>query len=342
MLRIGIVGLGFMAATHLKAMRLVNGARVSALCNPSGRHLDGDFSQVAGNLPGQEPLRWDMKGVKAFRDPAAFIRDEEIDIIDICTPTASHHELAIAALMAGKHVLCEKPLARNSSQAREMLEAAGKVGKVLMPAMCLRFFPTWAWLKDAVRSGRYGRVHGAHFRRVAQPPAWGQANFLNGERSGGALLDLHIHDADFVRYCFGQPRSVFSTGFSKVSGAVDHVMTQYEVEGGAAVTAEGGWAMTPGFGFNMAYTVVFDQATIDYDLSRGENAMKLYVEGQPPEVLHPPGIDGYAAQIQHLVDSVSGGQSPTIVTAQDGLAAVELCEAEEKSVRLRQIVQLPR
>ncbi len=340
MIQVGILGLGFMAATHLKALRQVAGARVSALCNPSGRHLDGDFSSIAGNLPGQEPLRWDMTAVKTFRDVRDFLADPDLLLIDICAPTHVHHELVIAALKAGTHVLCEKPLARTSAQGREMVEAARQAGKILMPAMCLRFLPSWVYLQQAIQSGRFGKVLGVHFRRVAQPPGWGQGNFLDGQKSGGALLDLHIHDADFVQFCFGRPQSVFSTGFSRVSGAVDHVMTQYEVDGGACVTAEGGWAMNPGFGFNMSYTAVFERATLDYDLSRGDAALKLFANGAEPEIILCPGADGYVGEIQHIVDCIRENRLPDRVTAQDGIAALELCEAEEKSVRTRQIVSL--
>ncbi len=341
MIQLGIIGLGFMAATHLKAYRQVTGGRVAAFCNPSGRHLDGDFSTVAGNLPGQEPLRWDMSEVKAYRDVDAFLADPNFEAVDICAPTHTHADLVLRALRAGKHVLCEKPLARTAVQGRAMAAQARAVNRLLMPAMCLRFLPSWVWLKNAIQEGRYGKTHGVHFRRVAQPPGWGQGAFLDGTKSGGGLLDLHIHDTDFVQFCFGKPRSVFSTGFSKVSGAVDHVMTQYEVASGASVTAEGGWAMSPGFGFNMSYTAVFDRATVDYDLSRGDNALKLFQDGAEPEVLKPDGLDGYAGEIQYFLDCLRDGVPLATVTAEDGVSALEICEAEETSVRLRQIVQLP-
>lgn len=341
MIHIGIIGLGFMAATHLKAYRQITGGRVTAFCNPSGRHLDGDFSSVAGNLPGQEPLRWDMKDVRAYREVDAFLADPSLHAVDICAPTHVHEDLVLKALRAGKHVLCEKPLARTSAQGRAMLLQAHGSHKLLMPAMCLRFLPSWVCLRTAIAEATYGKVHGVHFRRVAQPPGWGQGSFLDGAKSGGGLLDLHIHDTDFVQFCFGRPRSVFSTGFSKVSGAVDHVMTQYEVDCGAAVTAEGGWAMTPGFGFNMAYTAVFDTATLDFDLARGEQALKLYREGREPEVLKPEGVDGYAGEIQYFIDCIRSGAPLVTVTPEDGVSALEICEAEEKSVHLRQSVQLP-
>jgi len=94
-----------------------------------------------------------------------------------------------------------------------------------MPAMCLRFWPQWVWAKQAITQGAYGRVLAARFRRVSEPPGWSRSTYFNGEQSGGALLDLHIHDTDFVQFLFGRPRGVFSTGLTRFSGAIDHVVT---------------------------------------------------------------------------------------------------------------------
>ena len=341
MINVGIIGTGFMTVAHLKAYAKVPGVRIAALANPSGRHLDGDFSQVAGNVGDPSPLRLDMSAVKAYRDLDPLFADPEIQVIDICTPTRTHVDLALAALAAGKHVLVEKPLARTSREARrivEAAEAAAKRGVFLMPAMCLRFWPEYAWLKQAVVAGTYGRVLDARFRRVAQAPAWGHNHFLQGGESGGALLDLHIHDVDFLQYCFGRPAAVFASGYSKVSGAIDHVMALYQYPGGPTVSAEGSWAMTEGFGFNMAYTVNFEQATLDFDGSRGVDALRLIVPGAPPATLKPDGGDGYVGELKHFLECIHRGQAPKIVTAVEAASAVALCEAEEESIRTSKLV----
>jgi predicted dehydrogenase len=329
-----------MAATHIKAYRQLAGIRIAALCNPSGRHLDGDFSKVAGNVGDNKPVVLDMHGVKATRNFEELLNDPAIHLIDICAPTAAHRELAVSALKAGKHVLCEKPLARSSVAAREIVNVAENSAGYFMPAMCMRFWPGWSWLKQAIHDGRYGRVLGARFRRVAEPPAWGQKNFFNGAESGGGLFDLHIHDTDFVQFCFGRPRSVFATGYSKFSGAIDHVVTQYEVASGASVHAEGSWAMVPDFGFSMSYTINFERATADYDLARGVDALKVFAEGRTPQTVACPGSDGYVLELQHMAEAIRLQKSPSVVTGHDALSAVEICEAEEKSVQLRQIVSL--
>src|ERR1017187_9093352 len=212
MINVGVIGLGFAAAKHLKAYRQLRGVRIAALCNPSGRHLDGDFAGVSGNIGGDKPLplRLDMSGVKAYRDFSELLADPEIHLVDICAPTSAHPELAIAALKAGKHAVCEKPLARTPALAKKIVNAAKSANGFFMPAMCMRFWPEWVWAKRAVEGKIYGKVLAARFRRVCQAPVWNRKSYLDGKHSGGALLDLHIHDVDFVQWLFGRPLSVFS------------------------------------------------------------------------------------------------------------------------------------
>ena len=338
MIKVGIVGLGFMAATHLKAYRKLPRVRVGALCSPSGKRLNGDFSDVSGNLDTGDPMRLDMAFIKPYRLYSDLLADPEIDVIDICAPTPAHADLAIAALRAGKHVICEKPLARTVTAAREIAAAAATAPGYFMPAMCLRFWPDWAWLQQAIASGEFGAVRDARFRRVAQPPAWGQNSYFNGGDSGGALFDLHIHDTDFVQFCFGRPTAVFAAGYSKLSGAVDHVVTHYRVASGAVVHAEGSWAMTEGFGFNMAYTVNFERGTADYDLARGPEALRLYEPGRAGRTITCPPGDGYQGELAYFLNCVREKTAPQVVTAADGLAAVEICAAEEESVRTGSLV----
>jgi len=342
MVNIGIIGTGFMAVQHLKAYAQVPSARVVALCNPSGRNLDGHFADVAGNVGDSALLKLDMSTVRAYRDPAALFADAGVDLVDICTPTRTHLDLCLGALGAGKHVLVEKPLARTSAEARRIALAADEAqsrGRYLMPALCIRFWPAYHWLKEAVTGMAYGRVLDARFRRVAQAPGWGHGHFLKGSESGGALYDLHIHDVDFASYCFGRPQRVTAGGYPKVSGAIDHVVALYHYAGGPVVSLEGSWGMTEGFGFNMAFTVNFERATVDFDSARGADGLKLYVAGKPPETVIPPGIDGYVGEIEYFLEAIQQGRPPTRVTASDAVTSLELCEAEERSIAAGQTVE---
>jgi predicted dehydrogenase len=337
---VGVAGIGFMGATHIKAYLNIPGARLAAICDRTRLPVDGDLSRIVGNIGSAKPLKLDMTQVKAHWNFEDLLADPGIDLIDLCVPTAQHRPLAIAALQAGKHVVCEKPLARTSAAGCEIVAAAAKAKGFFMPAMVMRFWPGWAWLKQTIDSQTYGKLLAARFRRVGPPPGWGKASYFKGDESGGALLDLHIHDTDFVQYCFGRPRSVFSVGTTRFSGAIDHVVTSYQFASGIPVAAEGSWLMTEGFGFNMTYTVNFQSATADFDLSRRAEALKLCEEGQAPRAIKFDAEDGYLLELQHMIQSIQAGTPPAIVTAAEGLSAVEICEAEEKSVKTGSVVSL--
>jgi len=340
MINVAIVGLGFMGVTHIKAYRKIPNARIAAICDAVRLPVDGDLSNITGNIGSAEPLKLDMSQVKATKDMQDLLGDPSIDLIDLCVPTLAHPQLAIAALQAGKHVLCEKPLARTSALAREMVEAAKTAKGYFMPAMCIRFWPEYLWVKKAIDGQKFGKVLAARFRRVGEPPAWGHEHFFDGAKSGGAILDLHIHDADFVQYCFGRPKSVYSMGLTRFSGATDHVVTQYQVECGATVSAEGSWIMNAGHGFNMAFTVNFEKATVDYDLARRRKAFRLFREGKKPRTIKAEGEDGYVGELTHMLDAIANGKPPSMVTAADGMSAVQIIEAEEKSIASGQVVAL--
>lgn len=338
MINVGVIGLGFMGGTHVKSYFQVKGARVAAICDAYRLPADGTLPSIAGNIATTAPIKLDMTQVKAYTNYRELLANPDIDLVDICLPTPAHPEVSIAALQAGKHVLCEKPLARTSALARRIVHAAASAKGFFMPAMCLRFWPEWAWLKRAIDQARYGRLLAARFRRLSPPPGWSQGTYFKGEDSGGALLDLHIHDVDFIQYCFGRPQRVYARGLSRFSGAIDHVVSLYDVAGGATIYAEGTWLLDPGAGFSMAYTAHFEKATVDYDSSRGADALRLFEQGQPPRTITCPEPDGYVAELQHMVDAITSGRPPSVVTAQDGLSAVEICEAEERSIQTGQVI----
>lgn len=338
MIKVGIIGLGFMGMTHFRAWQKIANAQVVMICEARPLPENGDLSQIAGNLGTGEGLKIDYKKTKVVQKAEDLLNNPEINIVDICLPTMAHKEVSIAALKAGKNVVCEKPLARTLEQTREMFKVAEETGKVLMPAQCVRFWPEWSYLKRLIEDGRYGKVVAARFCRVSEAPGWGVSSFLKGQESGGALYDLHVHDLDFVLYCFGMPKAVFARGTTFASGATDHVMANYIYENGAVVTAEGSWAMVKGFGFCAGFTVNFEKATLDMDTSRGADALKLYEPGQPALVIRPEGDDGYAGELRHIADAVAKGGKPTVVTAQDGVNSLRVCEAEEKSIQTGQIV----
>jgi len=196
----------------------------------------------------------------------------------------------------------------------------------------MRFWPGWNRLKQAVGEQTYGKVLAARFRRVSEMPAWSRQGTFGGSHDpGGALFDLHIHDTDFVNHLFGRPASVFSSGIVGTGSSIQHVVTQYHYPGGPAVHAEGSWLLTQGF--NMAYTMYCEWATLDFNLARGAEAMQITEPGQSPRTISCDEPDGYGAEINYMLDCVASGLTPQIVTGHDGLTALEICEAEEQSLR---------
>jgi predicted dehydrogenase len=323
---VAVVGLGFMGVTHLRSYLQHAQARVVAVCDPARLPVNGVLAGVAGNIQKADDLHLGPH-VKVFHRLDELLAEAEVDVVDLCSPTPLHPAQAIAALEAGKHVLCEKPLGRTPAEAREICAAAKVAPGFLMPAMCMRFWPGWSLLKEVVKAQTHGAVLAARFRRVSEFPAWSRSG---NSHSGGALLDLHIHDTDFVNFLFGRPQSVFSSGVTSADGVITHVVTQYHFPGGPAVFAEGSWLLAQGF--NMAYTLFCEKATLDYDLARGADALVITEIGQPARVVKLVGTDGYAGEIDYFLDCVANRRPPETVTAADGVTALEICAAEASCV----------
>jgi len=323
---IAVAGLGFMGVTHLRAYQRLRNARIVAVCDSSRAPVNGVIGGVGGNLGDSSALTLGA-GVRFYRRFDELLADGEVDVVDICTPTALHPAQVLAAMRAKKHVLCEKPLGKDAGEVRRMLRAINGTQRFLMPAMCMRFWPGWAEMKQIVAEKTHGAVLAANFRRVSAKPSWSKA----GVHAGGALYDLHIHDTDFVHYLFGRPQKVFSTGITDASGNIDHVVTQYIFDDGPVVHAEGSWLLTDGF--NMAFTLHCESATIDFDLARGAGALQIARRGRTQRMLKPTGTDGYSAEIRYFVNCVARGEKPSVVTAHDCVTTLEILRAEEKSVR---------
>ena len=339
MTRIGIIGLGFMGRMHYDTYAKLPEARVVAVCDADPRRAAGDLSGGWGNVAGATTRHLPMERIRGTTDPAALMAMPEVDIVDICLPTPAHVPMVTAALAAGKHVLCEKPIARSSDEARQIAVAAASARGMFMPAMCLRFWPEWEWLKQAVVGRHFGTLRSLSIRRLGTMPAgW----FSNGKLSGGAILDLHIHDTDFIYYLFGKPMAVFSRGHHGPSSEIDHVHSHYlygdSANDNPTISAEGSWSMDAGWPFSMRYAVNFERASADYDSSRTPTLL-LYAGGNKEEVA-VSSQDGYAGELRYFVNSVSSGQKPDRVTAADAVAGLEIVEAEKKSVETGDVVRM--
>jgi len=333
MVRIGLVGIGFMGRIHYLGSKNLTNAKVVAICSRDKTKLAGDWSTTRGNF-GPEPGFVDLSSIKTYCDYDAMLADPEIDLIDVCNPTHLHPEFAIAALKAGKHVLVEKAIALTAEQADAMLSTAKAAGKLLMVAHVLPFFPEFRFAAEAVRSGYYGLLLAAHFTRVIAKPDW-SAEMADSSKTGGPAVDLHIHDTHFIGLLAGVPKSVFSVG--TVDGDVVNYLTTSYLYGpdGPAITCSSGALATSGRPFVHGYEIYLEKATIAYD--SGGTPLTLFTsdgKATHPEV--PGGGDPIAAftsEIQTAVDAVRTGIEPALLSGQLARDALLLCHKECESVK---------
>ena len=336
MVNVGVIGLGMMGWTHLDIYAKRKDVKVVAVADADEDRLHGK-TKAAGNIKGQAEGGFDLSWVKKYASAEELINDPDVELVDVCLPTPLHRRFGEAALDAGKHLFIEKPLARTYADAKALADHAAKAGGKSMPGMCMRFWPGWPWLKEAIADGRYGKLLSAHFRRVTSHP--GGPFYTNGEANGGALLDLHIHDADAVQWLCGMPQSVTAVGHSAVTGETDYAVTQYRYDGGPVVTAEGGWSFAAGFGFEMQYTANFEKATAKFDIN-AEHWLKVVEPGGEWKPVELPAGMGYEYEIDYLLKCIADGRDPETVTLADAAESVRLIEAEARSVKTGQPVSL--
>ncbi|MGN0852799.1 MAG: Gfo/Idh/MocA family protein [Kiritimatiellia bacterium] len=322
MVRIALVGFGFMGRMHYGGWKRIPGANVVAVCDANLKQLT---TVSGGNLPGVDATT-DFTGVAVFDDYAALLAAGGFDAVDITLPTALHPATAIAALEAGFHVLCEKPMALSVRDCDAMLAAAGKARRTLLIAQCLRFWPEYVALKRIVASGRYGAVVAADFQRSSNAPdprgphGW----FLDERKSGGCLLDMHIHDADMVAWLFGPPASASAWVHRRADGVLDHAQLRYAYPD-KIVTATVSWAVAKTLGFEASFRVVFEKATVVMD-GRRERPFMVYPDRGRPFAPKVPKRSAYEAEQRYFLDLVRGRADGSVLSARDARDAVARIE----------------
>ncbi len=340
MVRVGIAGIGFMGKTHFGAYKQVEGAQVAAIFTRDRKKLEGDWTNVRGNFGGSGGVE-DLSGVKRYDDLDALLADPDIDLLDVCLPSSMHREVGIRAMEAGKHVLVEKPIALNVADADAMIAAADRTGRLLMVAQVLRFWPEFAAVKDILDGGQYGALRGAHFKRVISRPDWsGDDWFSDPEKTGGAVVDLHIHDTDFILYLLGKPAAVWSTGTLSDRGQVDYLVTEYQYPGkNVCVTAQSGAVAMKGLEFEHGYDVYFEHAMLRHNSSHTPTIEVYTADGA--KHAHTPRIaDAFVAQLRSAVDGVTSGVLPDVIAAHSARNSLEVVLAEKESARLARPVEL--
>jgi predicted dehydrogenase len=328
MIRVGIVGLGFMGRMHYRCWKALPGAAITAICESNPKVLAAAKEPSKGNVGGAAD-QIDLEGLGVHADVGELLAARSVDVLSITLPTFLHPEATIQALQSGVHVLCEKPMALSVADCDRMVTAARSSGRLLQIGHCIRFWPEYMVTRELIQSGRYGKTIAASFRRYIAMPAWSPDSwFADEKRSGGQPLDLHIHDADYIHHLFGLPAAVSSVA----DGPQTYISTQYHYPDGPAVVAEGTWRMALALSFEMSFVAILEQATIVYN-SGGSPSFRVYPAAGEAFVPELPAGDGYSREIEHFAQAVAGHAVEPVITPEEARETIRLILAEKQSAR---------
>jgi predicted dehydrogenase len=303
-------------------------------------------------LPDVELLLFDHNHARTDRfshtwdaEPVGSVQEliSKADIVDVCLPTPSHHEMGLKVIAAGRALFMEKPLARTFAQAKELVEAAEKAGVPLMPGHVVRFFPEYAQATALVRDGGVGTPAAARTRRGGGAPSGEHGWFMEYEKSGGVLLDLVIHDFDWLRWTLGEVKHLYSRSLANQKrGGPDYAVTTLTFENGCVAHVEGTW-MDPG-GFRTTFEIAGSKGLIQHD-SRENVALRTTARQSASEGAPLPSYEGnttaledpYYLELSAFLRAVRDGSEPP-VTGRDGLSAVAIAEAAIESAKTSRVV----
>ncbi len=271
MVRVGLVGVGFMGWMHYLAYQRSADAKLVAFASRDPKKREGDWRGIQGNFgPPSESI--DVTGLSVYDNVDGLLRDPAVDVIDICLPPNLHAEVAVKAFEAGKHVFCEKPLALRSSDADRMMAAARQHDRMLMVAQVLPYIGPFAYAASLVESGKFGRPIGGMFKRIISNPDW-IADFFDRDTVGGPLIDLNVHDTHFIRMLFGLPKSVSAVGrlaapVGKSAPTVKFAHVCYEFDDpNLSVASTGGVIDGPGRPFTHGFELQLEEALLQFELA---------------------------------------------------------------------------
>lgn len=328
-LKVGIVGMGGIGWVHAKRYLQLPTAEITALADlvPERTEPRRDIQYGASAASASSDL---TKAVR-FGEGMDLIRNADVDVIDICLPTYLHAAYTIAALEAGRHVICEKPMALSAEEGARMVKAAEQANRLLMVAQVIRFWPEYQFLREAISRGVYGTLRSLNIWRTGGWPRWSSGNwYLDPRLSGGALLDLHIHDVDYIQSILGWPDRILATArISERATSYDVIHAIYCYDQGPQVHMYAGWTpfQTP---FGAGFDAWFDRAFLRYSQGR------LIIFDSPDRIISrevpvPPG-DGYLNEIAYFLDCVIQGTQPELCSPESTRDSLALIRREIQAI----------
>lgn len=331
MYKVGLVGYGFMGHMHAQCYVATGNAQITALCDVD---------------PAKRSEAEEKYGCKTYECIDCMLKDADVDVVDICTPTYLHEGLVVKAAKAGKHIMCEKPMSVSVEACNNMIEAAKDANVNLMFGQVIRFWPEYAVIKEIIDSNKYGKILWATAQRRSSFPTSWENWYADEAKSGGAVLDLHIHDIDYLNYILGKPTKVVAQGNPGPGTGINAINTMLYYESGVRATAEAALNLTPGFPFNMALTVALEDATIKFDMANNPSLVVYAKDGEfVPELPmvnvskstetsgNISDLGGYFLEIKYFIDCLMAGKKPETVTPEGAMLSVKVCLAAAKSAK---------
>jgi predicted dehydrogenase len=330
MVRVGLVGIGFMGWIHQLAYRRCKSAKLVAFCSRDPKKRTGDWRGIQGNFgpPGEQIA---MDEIEVFETLEQMVKSPNIDVIDICLPPHLHTEAALLAFKHGKDVFCEKPLALSVPDCQKIMAEAARHQKLALVAHVLPYMGAFALATKLALDGTYGKPIGGYFKRIISDPTW-IPDFYAKDKVGGPLVDLHVHDLHWIHLLFGKPNRVHAVGRRQGDVAkFVHVLYQYDDEN-IAVSSSSGVIDGPGRPFTHGFELQLENATLHHEFaafSDGAETMPLKIvtrDGQVirPEVPASDEIDAFVAEIEDMARSVTSRIPAACLDGDRAANAIEL------------------
>lgn len=317
MQRVGVVGSGYMADTHAERYAELPDAEVVAVASTS----DGLDAFAAEH------------DAAAYADFEAMLDDADLTAVDVCTPTPTHEEYVLPAIDRGLAVFCEKPLARTLDAADRIAAAAADADAPVMVGHVLRFFPEYLTAKERIDAGEVGEPGTLRAERLSPPPNHGSW-FTDREQSGGVLLDMAIHDFDYLRWVAGDVERVFARRSAWENHALwEHAAVDLRFESGAVGHVEASWAYPEDAPFATTFEFAGDEGSLEFD-AREEHAVRFY--GESTDATDPAAnayeTDPYARELAHFAECAETGAEPDVGVG-DAREAVRIALAAIESAK---------
>jgi predicted dehydrogenase len=330
LMHVGLIGLGAIGRLHFDCWRKSRVAKLVAVSARDPRKLAGDWSGQEFNLGDQAAERIDMSGLQLFERAEELIAQPEIEIVDICMPTPLHAPLTTAALRAGKHVICEKPMALDLDECRAMEAAARNAQRQLMIGHCLRFWPHYMKAHELITSGELGKPVHAHLARTGALPAWSSEGWLMNPKASGGILDMHIHDVDIALWWFGRPQTISATGY--VDGDLPRIIDAiWRFPDPLTVHLHSAWDRNGG-PFRHAFKVVLERATLSYDLLTNPESLRIFENGKERALAMEQNV-AYQAELDEFAKAIAAGEPMRRIAPAESRAAVEIGLEELRQLR---------